>query len=1052
MKSLAVRVLGDFGVDGVEPHALGSKKGRLALYLLALAEGQAVPADVLVDTLWGDVPPARPEDQLAVLISRLRTVLGRERIQRRDRGYVLVCDWLDAAELATLTEEIDRRRGAGNVLGAAAAARVALSLLRGYGPPTVPGEWAQLRLAEVDRLAARARQLAATVLLEAGDWMAAADAATAAVEADGYDESSLRVLLRAYVAGGRVAAALAAYGKARERLAADLGADPSPETVALYTAILRGELTSPPPVPPSGPVGLVGRDEELAFLDTMAQRARDGSTQIVVVDGDAGIGKTALLRAWFGQRAAAGDVVLMASCGQLDQAMPLDALLSALSALLRRLGPDVAADVLGRDAPILSPLLGAYRMAWEPPEPSGRPELFMADSMLGPAVLYAALVRVANRLARRASLVVIIDDAHLAGRALADWLSFARRENMPATVVTAVRSGEGPPMPTTASVHLGLLGREAAAALVGPSWADELYERSMGNPLFLTELAQQPGQAELPASLVESVSARCDELGPAGAMLRAAAVIGPELDIELLAALLGRPAVDLLDDAEHAAAKQLLAADAGTFRFRHELVREALAAGATAGRAALLHRQAGRVLARQRYADPALVAYHARLGGDLALAARSLRTAAERAAERFDHAAAEALLDDALRLYPEPEGWLERARVRTRRRRYPEALADVELAAAAGAAALEVGAWACYFDRRFAQAAQFAADGALAAADAATRSRCLAVGGRTSHAAGDLARAELLLGEAIALADGADRVTASAWLGVLRAHQSRATEALALLRPAARAHEGVAHTAATLHSLLFTGHAHAMAGRPDLALAAFARYGAEVERRQVPRFAGRAVNFAGWVLRNLGVAEQAHERHLKALELGQAGPGIPELTIAALQDLAEEYLEVRDPDGAQSRLAQARTLLHGDLVFGWRLDLKHRLITARLALLREAAELALATARELETRAMTLGVPRYIGVARLLKHRARGMLGLDVDLAAVAADLDLVRATAAIEAWWWTGETAAGLSVPAWLDDAVVQADRLARQAGEHGDALRRAASCRLGRWRAQAG
>ena len=88
----------------------------------------------------------------------------------------------------------------------------------------------------------------------------------------------------------------------------------------------------------------------------------------------------------------------------------------------------------------------------------------------------------------------------------------------------------------------------------------------------------------------------------------AAAVIGPELDIELLAALLGRPAVDLLDDAERAAAQQLLVTDGGTFRFRHELVREALAASATVGRAALLHRQAGRVLARQPYADPAMVA------------------------------------------------------------------------------------------------------------------------------------------------------------------------------------------------------------------------------------------------------------------------------------------------------------------------------------------------------------------------------------------------------------------------------------------------------------
>ena len=543
MKSLALRVLSDFGVDGVEPQALGSRKGRLALCVLALAEGQVVPADVLVDTLWGDAPPAQPEDQLAVLVSRLRSVLGRDRIQHRDRGYLLICDWLDASELAALTEEMDRRRGAGNVLGAAAAARIALSLLRGYGLPSVPGEWAQLRLAELDRLAGRARRVAAAVLFEAGDWMAAADAATAAVAADGYDEESLRVLLRAYVAGGQVAAALAAYARARERLAAELGTDPSPQTAALYTAILRGEVPAPPPEPARHPAGLVGRDDELAYLDTIAGRPRAGPTELVVVDGEAGIGKTTLLRAWAAQRAAAGEEVLLASCGQLDRAMPLDALLAALSALLRRLGPDVTADLLGRDAVTLTALLGS------PPEvPAGsRParnpgtEQILADSMLGPAVLYAALVRVLARLAQRGPLVVVIDDAHLAGHALANWLSFARRENMPAVVVAAVRSGEGPPLPATASVHLGLLGREAAAELVGPSRADELYERSKGHPLFLTELASHGARAELPASLVESVSARCDELGSAGAMLRAAAVIGPELDIELLAALLGRP-------------------------------------------------------------------------------------------------------------------------------------------------------------------------------------------------------------------------------------------------------------------------------------------------------------------------------------------------------------------------------------------------------------------------------------------------------------------------------------------------------------------------------
>ena len=205
MKSLAVRVLSDFGVDGIEPQAFGSRKARLALQLLAIAGGQAVPADVLIDALWDNAPPARPEDQVAVLMSRLRSVLGRDRIEHCDRGYLLHCDWLDATELAMLTREVETRRETGHVMGAVAAARVALSLIRGDGPQPLPGEWAQLRHAELERLISRARLVAATALLEAGDWMAAADAASAAAERDPYDEAALRVLLRAHVMGGRVA-------------------------------------------------------------------------------------------------------------------------------------------------------------------------------------------------------------------------------------------------------------------------------------------------------------------------------------------------------------------------------------------------------------------------------------------------------------------------------------------------------------------------------------------------------------------------------------------------------------------------------------------------------------------------------------------------------------------------------------------------------------------------------------------------------------------------------------------------------------------------------
>ena len=127
MKSLAVRVLSDFGVDGIEPQAFGSRKARLVLQLLAIAGGQVVPVGVLIDALWDNAPPARPEDQVAVLISRVRSVLGRDRIEHRDHGYLLHCDWLDATELAMLTREVQTRRETGHVMGAVAAARVALA-------------------------------------------------------------------------------------------------------------------------------------------------------------------------------------------------------------------------------------------------------------------------------------------------------------------------------------------------------------------------------------------------------------------------------------------------------------------------------------------------------------------------------------------------------------------------------------------------------------------------------------------------------------------------------------------------------------------------------------------------------------------------------------------------------------------------------------------------------------------------------------------------------------------------------------------------------------
>jgi DNA-binding SARP family transcriptional activator/tetratricopeptide (TPR) repeat protein len=1037
MDKLAVRVLGGLDVDGVDLHVLGSRKGRTLLWMLALGRGSNVANDVLVDALWPDGRPASPADQLAVLVSRLRTVMGRDRILHGDNGYRLVYDWLDVDELEAVTAETAARMSDGNHAGASAAGRVVVSLLRDVTPSPEPvSDWTRTQLAAIERHVARSRRTAASALLAGGAWLDAADLAATALAADAFDEQALRLLMRANVAGGRTAAALAAYATARRTLGDELGTDPSPETEALHEAILRGELpetrTPAPDDLPAGRRRLVGRARELATLDAAAD-ALGSTVRVVVIEGEAGIGKTALVIDWTARRPRT-ETVLIGRCGDVGRTAPLDPLVVPMAEHLHRLDDERRQELLGADASLLAPLLGLSAAATMPP--------LLADGIVGPSLLYGALAGVLTRLAERGPVVLVLDDAHLGGEALGAWVHHIHRRPIPLLVVATVRTPERAPFHADDVISLDALGPDETRELVGAGRADDLYLRSGGHPLFLTELALADADETLPTSLVDTVCARCDALGRAGGTLSNAAVVGARVDPDLLAAVLHRPAVELLDDAETGVRHQLLVDDGGAFRFRHALVREALASRVSAGRTAWLHRQVAHVLARRHVADPAEIADHARLGGDLELAASSLRAASARAAERFDHAGAERLLDEALSLHPDPETWLDRARIRTRQGRYDDAYADVARARTLGADALEVGAWASYFDRRFAQAITFATDGAAIAEHDDVRARCLTVAGRTRHAAGEL--------EAVDRARGLDRMVASAWLGVLRSHQSRTDAALALLRPVTRPELRAEHSSAVLHALLFTGHANALAGRPAAALAAFAQYTAEVERRQMTRFEGRGINFGGWVLRNVGAREQGAEEHLRALELsGRDGP--PELGIAALEDLAEVGLDLGDIAAAEGYLDQVDARLHDDLVFGWRLDLKRRLLRSRAALARDDPTTALAIASTLAADAGAVGVPRYSAVARLLVHRAQAAMGRPVDLDIVQADLDATLDAVALEAWWWIGESAAAHGVRRWVDDAADAAASLAVASGDHSDDLERASAARLEAWRSAA-
>src|SRR4051794_13816730 len=86
-----VRVLGSFEVEGLAPRELGSRKARTLLKVLAIARGRPVSVGQLIERLWPDEDgaPSRPDEQVAVLVSRLRGVLGSERLVRTDAGHSL---------------------------------------------------------------------------------------------------------------------------------------------------------------------------------------------------------------------------------------------------------------------------------------------------------------------------------------------------------------------------------------------------------------------------------------------------------------------------------------------------------------------------------------------------------------------------------------------------------------------------------------------------------------------------------------------------------------------------------------------------------------------------------------------------------------------------------------------------------------------------------------------------------------------------------------------------------------------------------------------------
>lgn len=384
-----------------EPVDIAGVKERTLLAHLVAYAGRTVPVADLIDSLWGGTPPRTAAKSLQTYVLRVRRVLEPE---REGVGSVLVTD-PGGYRLAIAPDQVDAHRFAelaalghraveeGRHDVAVTTLREALALWR--GPAYTGFEQTPYAVAEGRRLGEL--QLSAVedrwrAELELGDEGAVVSAVERLLEEHPYRERLWSLLMLALYRSGRQGDALAAYDRARSRLLDDLGVEPGDELRRMQARVLdqdpalrpgrRRDSVPPDLVEPRRP--LVGREEELALLESAWRRAVAGEAVTVVVRGPAGAGASRLASALAAQVARSGRPVAYTADGE-DPTAPLGGLLVSERPVPP---PPAGAMTLQLAGPAAALPQGSVALDLEPLGPDAVREI--VASYVGPADVAAA--------------------------------------------------------------------------------------------------------------------------------------------------------------------------------------------------------------------------------------------------------------------------------------------------------------------------------------------------------------------------------------------------------------------------------------------------------------------------------------------------------------------------------------------------------------------------------------------------------------------------------------------------------------------------------------
>jgi ABC-type oligopeptide transport system substrate-binding subunit/DNA-binding SARP family transcriptional activator len=634
-------------------------KSQSLLAYLILHRRRPQPRDRLVGLFWADRPERKARSSLSTSLWHIRRCLPDEALILSDPHTVQfdpqADTWLDV-------EAFEPQATCDDIPGLESA----LALYRG---DFLDGFYTDWIMNERYRLQALFLEALARLMAgyeRRGNHQAALSAALRLLGQDPLREDAHRLAMRAYCRLGQRNEALEQYLRCAEIVQEELGAEPMVETIELYQAILEGRFAVGPapeslptqvavvePAPAAGrsPLDvlmaspLVGRDQELAFLhkcwqETVSRAGREaqaGGGGLVLIRGEAGVGKTRLVEEFASQLRWQAVRVLWGRCYEFERLLPYQPIAEALRSMLPVLTPvelaDLPAWALGEVARLV-PEVAEHFQDLE--------ALASGDSNQKQARLFEGLTQVLAQLSSHGPLLIVLEDLHWATESTLGLTHYLARQlgGQPVLIVGTFRQeavGRRHPLRELQGqliqegiarpLRLSRLSRSSVEAMVtqmsgaGESvlpLAARLYQETEGNPFFVMEMIKalfemglirleggawkgdflrlSEGELPLPSGVSEAIRARFRDLDDqVQEALHLAAVLGREFDFDLLSAVCGRGEEATLEALDVLLRRRLIDEGSGStgrdYAFTHHKIQEVAYAGMPGRHRGRLHAQ-----------------------------------------------------------------------------------------------------------------------------------------------------------------------------------------------------------------------------------------------------------------------------------------------------------------------------------------------------------------------------------------------------------------------------------------------------------------------------